>query len=206
MNDLYSPSITPQIAPGTFWSCETSVGSPVSMSTWQTAIPGTPSPTKEEWIASMQAHLARVGVQRGAEREILTTDGPQRLELQGKYAPGSYCWNVWKDLPKSMTECETNFPQTVIRIKPASLMLPRWVLHILGGDIGVLHTPTTKANQCARSMQKWPSCRRLTAVFGRLTPDIQDWMMGIPCGLSDTGRLEMAKCQSPLLLLPDCSE
>lgn len=195
MSDLYSPSITPQIAPGTFWPCEIQDGSPVSMSTWLTATPGTPAPTKEEWIACMQAHLARVGVRRGVAEERLTTDGPQQLGLWGKYDQGFYCSNVWKDLPENITGCAETLPESVIRIKPAPLMLPRWVRRILGSDIGVLHTPTTKANQCARSMQKWPSCRRLTAVFGRLTPDIQDWMMGIPCGLSDTGRLETDKCQ-----------
>jgi len=77
-------------------------------------------------------------------------------------------------------DCEASDTAFVVRSSP---MLPEWVRLILDRDIGLLHTPTTKANQCSASMQKWPSCRRLTLAFGgKLTPEKQEWMMGWPAG------------------------
>lgn len=80
---------------------------------------------------------------------------------------------------------------------PEQSRLPRltWVLTTYGQDIGYLHTPTTKANYNANSMQKWPSCRNFRAVFGSPSPITQEWMMGWPIGWTDLSPLEMAKYQ-----------
>ena len=86
-------------------------------------------------------------------------------------------------------------PQWVIKPKCFPLARQTWVLTTFGNDIGYLHTPTTKANYCAQSMQKWPSARAFKKVFGRPNPLIQEWMMGLPAGWSDTKPLEMRKCQ-----------
>lgn len=71
-----------------------------------------------------------------------------------------------------------------------------WVLTTFGPDIGYLHTPTTKANYSAPSMQKWPACRNFTQAFGRPCPGNQEWLMGYPEGWSDTKPLETGKFQS----------
>ena len=82
--------------------------------------------------------------------------------------------------------------------KPKCFPLARqtWVQTTFGRDIGYLHTPTTKANYAATSMQKWRVARNFTRVFGRPTPGIQEWLMGWPEGWSDTKPLAMGKYQS----------
>jgi hypothetical protein len=76
--------------------------------------------------------------------------------------------------------------------KPPCFPFPRrtWVLTTFGNGIGYLHTPTTKANYAASSMQKWPSARAFVQVFGRPTPEAHEWLMGWPPGWSDTRPLE----------------
>lgn len=81
--------------------------------------------------------------------------------------------------------------------RPICFPYPRqtWVRTTFGNDIGYLHTPTTKANYAAVSMQKWPSARVFVQVFGRPTPGIHEWMIGLPDGWSDTAPLETHKFQ-----------
>lgn len=79
--------------------------------------------------------------------------------------------------------------------KPDAFPCPRrtWVLTTFGKDSGYLHTPTTMANYCANTMQKWPTCREFVRVFGRPSPVIQEWLMGWPIGWSDTRPLAMGR-------------
>ncbi len=76
--------------------------------------------------------------------------------------------------------------------KPKCFPFPRktWVLTTQGKDFGFLHTPTTKANYAAQSMQKWPVCRNFVQAFGKPTPENQEWLMGLPIGWTDTQPLE----------------
>lgn len=55
---------------------------------------------------------------------------------------------------------------------------------------GPLHTPTTKANFQAESMQKWPSCRRYRILFGqrKIWPELFEYLMGFPIGWTDLKR------------------
>lgn len=82
--------------------------------------------------------------------------------------------------------------------KPKSFPCPRltWVRTTFGSDSGFLHTPTTKANYSAQSMQKWPACREFVRVFGKPSPQNQEWMMGYPDGWTDTKPVETAKYRS----------
>jgi len=82
--------------------------------------------------------------------------------------------------------------------KPTCFPLVRrtWMLTTKGQGFGYLHTPTTKANYAARSMQKWKSCRNYVTVFGKPHPAYQEWLMGWPDGWSDLKPLEMVKYQS----------
>jgi len=49
-----------------------------------------------------------------------------------------------------------------------------------------LHTPTTKANFKARSMQKWRGCRAYGILLGdgKITPELYEFLMGYPIGHS----------------------
>lgn len=82
--------------------------------------------------------------------------------------------------------------------RPTFLPLARqtWVLTTFGNDIGFLHTPTTKANYAAPSMQKWPSARNFVTAFGKPSPSNHEWLMGWPPGWSDTSPLEMDSFRS----------
>lgn len=79
-----------------------------------------------------------------------------------------------------------------------SLPFPRktWVQTTSGPDFGYLHTPTTKANYAAPSMQKWPACRNFVAAFGKPSPNNHEWLMGWPAGWTDTAALAMGRFQS----------
>lgn len=85
--------------------------------------------------------------------------------------------------------------------------LPRqtWVQTTFGGDIGYVHTPTTKANYAATSMQKWPVCKAYVRAFGRPSPLIEEWLMAWPEGWSDTAPLATDKFQSWLQRHGACS-
>lgn len=71
-----------------------------------------------------------------------------------------------------------------------------WVQTTFGQDTGYLHTPTTQGNYCAASMQKWPACRAYKQVFGIVTPENQEWLMGWPQGWTEYAPLGTDKFQS----------
>jgi hypothetical protein len=64
------------------------------------------------------------------------------------------------------------------------MMRGQTIREIVGGP---LHTPTTKANFTAPSMQKWPCCRRYVQAFGgqKITPEQFEFLMGYPIGWTD---------------------
>ena len=92
----------------------------------------------------------------------------------------------------------------VTKPKPFPYQRRTWVLTTFGSDTGYLHTPTTKANYCANSMQKWPAAREFTRVFGRPTPEVHEWLMGWPIGWTDIKPLEMDKWLSWLRSHSSC--
>ena len=97
--------------------------------------------------------------------------------------PGTY-------LPRTSAEMQLTKRRTTASrwvTKPDALNYPRrtWVQTTFGTDVGYLHTPTTKANYCADSMQKWPSCQAWRKVFGAVTPEAHEYLMGWPIGWTD---------------------
>jgi hypothetical protein len=105
--------------------------------------------------------------------------------------PGTYLPRTLHALPSTLR------PMTSARwvTKPAALPFPRqtWVRTTYGHDIGYVHTPTTKANYAAKSMQKWPSCRNFVKAFGSPNPINAEWLMGWPTGWTDLRPLAMGK-------------
>jgi hypothetical protein len=128
---------------------------------------------------------------------------------QGKITPtifGRKCVESWQmslphtSLPKTSAELQLTRRQMTLNrwvTKPKQFPLARktWVLTTFGSDVGFLHTPTTKANYCADSMQKWPSCVAWKKTFGKVTPEASEYLMGWPSGWSDLKPLEMDKFQ-----------
>lgn len=119
-------------------------------------------------------------------------------ELSKKLSQDSF---LQKTLPeKRSLEQQTTLLEWVI--KHGQLTCPRktWVQIMCGKDFGYLHTPTTKANYAAESMQKWPSARNFTIAFGVPTPQNQSWLMGFPLGWIGTEPLATGKFRSWLQL------
>jgi len=100
-----------------------------------------------------------------------------------------------------LTGREKTLSRWVTKPKQYPLARKTWVAITYGPDIGYLHTPTTRGNYCAESMQKWPSCRMWAKVFGQVTPEIQEWLMGWPIGWTGLKPLAMDRYQS-LPLMP----
>ena len=139
---------------------------------------------------------------RGAELFMLYLEASlakhtQRLHPGGTTPTifGLKCEESWQMslpgtfLPKTSAELRLNKHQTTCDLwvtKPKQYPLERktWVLTTYGKDIGYLHTPTTQGNYCAPSMQKHASCRAWVSVFGRVTPEAQEYLMGWPIGWS----------------------
>lgn len=101
-------------------------------------------------------------------------------------------------LLKTYQKSQSNRPlkissKLVIQSAPSICQRKTWVLTTFGKDFGYLHTPTTKANYSAASMQKWNSAKNFTTAFGRPTPTNQEWMMGWPIGWTDLKPLEMVR-------------
>jgi hypothetical protein len=68
---------------------------------------------------------------------------------------------------------------------------PSWVPRIGASDGGYLPTLTTRQNQFADSMQKWPAYARLRLLCGRRVPiAFWEWMMGLPIGWTASGSSE----------------
>ena len=74
---------------------------------------------------------------------------------------------------KPSTKRQTILRRWATKQKQSGFQRQTWVLTTFGQDTGYLHTPTTVANYCAPSMQKWGCCRTYTRVFGQPTPENQ---------------------------------
>jgi len=143
----------------------------------------------EAWLTLLRAdfpakHSARQPTVTGRRKAC----GLQCLKLSASYAPGLFS-------PRMLAKMQSSKPNLNLKrlaILQHGLPLARqtWVQTIYGSAFGYLPTPTTKANWAAGSMQKWPSSRLAVAVFGRPTPEIHEWLMGVPIGWTDLRRLE----------------
>lgn len=104
-------------------------------------------------------------------------------------------------LPRTSQSGLFNRPPTIceqLDTKPQPFPFPRltWVRTTFGSDIGLLHTPTTKANYSAASMQKWACCRNYMRAFGKASPEADEYLMGWPAGWSVIEPSETVKSQS----------
>jgi len=121
--------------------------------------------------------------------------------ISGRRCDGSWQMSLpGTSLPRTFKSAQsTAQPMNSSRwVTPSERSLfPRqtWVQTTFGEDTGFVHTPTTKANYSAASMQKWPAAREFVRVFGRPDPSNQEWLMGWPTGWTAFAPLETAKFQ-----------
>ena len=158
-----------------------------------TFVPLTAERGVESLMSSLEVFLVKhlVQQQQGKIRQMifgLKCEESWQMSLRGTY------------LPKMSQEKPLTQPVTILNrwvTKPKQLPLVRktWVQTTYGKDFGYLHTPTTMANFCAPSMQKHAGCRNWVKVFGKVTPEAQEYLMGWPTGWTDLKPLVMGKFQ-----------
>jgi hypothetical protein len=168
-----------------------------------TSPPSTDSRGVDVLTSYREAFLARRIPRRLEAATSLMIYGRKCGESWQRSLPGTYSRRTSHARPSTLQ------PTTLSRwvTKPDALPFLRrtWVLTTFGHDIGYVHTPTTKANYAAKSMQKWPACRAYVQAFGRPSPAIEEWLMGWPAGWSDTKPLAMDKFRSWLQRHGACS-
>jgi hypothetical protein len=151
--------------------------------------------TADRGAALLMSSLEDFLVRHLAQRQQGTTQrkifGPKCAESWQMSLPGT-------SLPKTsakllLTKRQMILSRWVTKPKQFPLVRQTWVQTTFGPGIGYLHTPTTKANYCAASMQKWPACRAWVQVFGKVTPEAHEYLMGWPIGWSDLKPLETAR-------------
>lgn len=137
---------------------------------------------------------------------------PPPEEITRRKTSGRRCGESWQmslpgvSLPRTLRKGQLTTQQMTSKrwvTRRERLPYPRrtWVLTTFGPDIGYLHTPTATGNYCAPSMQKWPSARAFRRVFGRVTPESHEYLMGWPQGWTALGPLAMDKSQKLSQLL-----
>nr|WP_236175950.1 hypothetical protein [Pseudomonas pseudonitroreducens] len=151
-------------------------------------------PTVAELASFLEAFPVRSTALPLLDETTLTTFGRRCGESWQMLLPGT-------SSPKTFRKSQSNMPQKTAGLwvtAPKQFPLERltWVVTTFGKDTGYLHTPTTKANYAAQSMQKWPSARDFVMALGKPSPENHEWLMGWPEGWSDSSPLEMDKFQS----------
>lgn len=154
--------------------------------------------TAERGVASLMSYLAGFHAKRTRPQLVEKTlqtisgrkcDGSWQMSFPGTYLPRTLH-------QKQLTPHATTLSRWVMKPEQLPLVRKTWVQITFGIDLGYLHTPTTKANYCADSMQKWPCSRNFKTAFGKASPTNHEWMMGWPIGWSDLKELETGKFQS----------
>lgn len=166
-----------------------------------TCEPLTVSPGFHPLMSSLEVFLAKPSATRQQAKILPMIFGRKCSESWQMSLPGTSMPRTYRQ--KQSTLLQTTCDLWVTKPKQYPFQRKTWVLTTIGLDAGYLHTPTTQGNYCADSMQKWPSCRVWRRVFGKVTPQAQEWLMGWPIGWTGLEPLEMDKCRSyGLRLLP----
>lgn len=144
-------------------------------------------------ISSLEASLAKHSAGQQQETTQPMIFGQKCAGSWQMSLPGTSLPKMSAKLPLTMRQ--RTLSRWVTKPKQFPLVRQTWVQTTFGPGIGYLHTPTTKANYCAASMQKWPACRAWVQVFGKVTPQAHEYLMGWPIGWTDLRPLETAKFQ-----------
>lgn len=158
-------------------STSRSEGSPVSTS-------ATPTPTGlgSRWPASSPDYGAPTGISSPASGPDGSSSRTSPPGPGGCPACGASC------MISGMPACRFKCPpvrSALPTLAPGSWWWP---------------TPTAKANHCAPSMRKWPAYARFQEIVGTggsPSPDLFEWMMGLPAGWTDPDDEPAATPSSP---------
>lgn len=173
---------------------------PASKSSAPTPAPSTTNAGAVAWMSSMWASRALVGLRPAVAWVRQPTTRRPCCEPWSSADPSGSSLSASPATSSSTHACVEGcaLADTPLPVR-SSWALPQWVRHTIDQDIGLLATPTRTANQCAPSMQKHPSCRRLTRLLGRLTPRAYRWLMGWPIdgswSVPEMGRSRSARRQ-----------
>lgn len=180
-------------------ACVRRNGSLVSESTNKTSGSLIQANTPAAWISSQRAYLVQIGRALEGRAELVSMDGRKSRGVLRSSGRDFFSLNASQDLSASTSGSHVTWLQLISGSAGRFCsMPPAWALRSLGLDIGLLPTPTAKANQLAPSMlKKWASCRRLKkAIRGRLIPAHYEWLMGWPIGFTDSRQSAMGKSRS----------
>lgn len=133
-------------------------------------------------ILYLEGFLAKHSQPLLQERTMPTIFGLKCGESWQMQLPGTYLPRTYQEKP--LTQPQMTLNRWVTKPKRFPLARKTWVATTYGKDIGYLHTPTTQGNYCANSMQKHACCRVWVQVFGKVTPEAQEYLMGWPIGWS----------------------
>lgn len=136
---------------------------------------------------------AKPSARQRLEKTMLTTYGQRCGEWWQMSLPGLSMPRTFRQKQSTLLQMTCN--RWVTKQKQLPLARKTWVATTFGTEIGFLHTPTTQGNYCADSMQKHKSCMAWRIVFGKVTPQAHEYLMGWPQGWSDCAPLEMDKFQ-----------
>lgn len=191
-----TPSARSSIQPqhSGYWCADRMKGSSNPSLSGMTFEPSMESHGKALLGSYLAAFPARHSARQQLDATSLTTFGRRWRESWQMLLPGMCSPRTSAGRP--LREQQRTAGLWVTAPAPFPLARETWVLTTFGADIGYLHTPTTKANYAARSMQKWPSARFFVTAFGRPSPTNQEWLMGWPIGWTATQPLGMDRFQS----------
>lgn len=106
-----------------------------------------------------------------------TTYGRKCGESWQRQLPGTYLPRTpldWRSIRLRTTSKRWVTKPTVLR-----LLRQIWERRMSESGTGYVHTPTTKANYAAASMQKWKSCRLFVSIYGKPEPATHEYLMGL---------------------------
>lgn len=144
--------------------------------------PSTGDPGVDEWISSLEDSHVNRSAPRPVVETLPPTSGPKWPALSRSARLASCSRRTSQGTRSSehgMISSSSDTAPPWPEFPP-----PQWVPRIEGRDGGYLPTLTTKANQQAKSMAKWPAYRRLAALSGGKTIPVAfwEWLMGLPVG------------------------
>ena len=142
----------------------------------------------------LEASLAKPSLQPLTDTTQQLICGQKCSELLGKAVLELSLQKTYPE--KQLKKLETTCVVWVSTPKHLPLARKTWVQTTHGNDIGYLHTPTTQGNYCAASMQKHPSARAYKKVFGKVSPENHEYLMGWPIGWTDLEQPETDKSLS----------
>lgn len=179
-SDSWSAEVTPAAC-----SLGISTASVARLRSETTSEPRTSDLGVAAWTSSLRAGRARASAPRAAVDRPIRTSGPRSAEPSTSAAPvgsssrtstpprGPWCNRISRR--SDSVSLGSAFARLLSALPIAARARFYWP------------TPTAKANHWAPSMRKWPAYRRLQDAIPHPSPELFEWMMGLPDGWISSG-------------------